>query len=501
MSDNARWEGPGQQLRDSGRGKKDFAPRSAPSQRKPVQRRYGTLDSLSRVTVSGCWELKQKFRSLKFRLLLIAAPTVAWGQIPPPQPPALAAINAHLSCCTSSPPQISSSSSFSDESDGEDARKDLNSCHSHEVKSLPGSHHFASDFIETMASDPDPRAKDSNVVWGLTADLSSTVPYQDRAMYISKSTNGGATWTQVARVESKYFRAQIAEGLRNGLSVSPGGTDFVITTQSGAFQVFPQSRTSAAVVKSIVGPRVPHLRPRVSIPKSEGEPIRAGALKMTADGRHMIVGYGYFDLNPQIFTYHKDNHGSWIEDGPLPQLPTEMDIFSMQFDNSKRLRPGSLYVGTGDQAYRLNFRTMKWTRIDGVGPDSAIHGMSTVGGLHLAACWGIYNPISADAVQRVTNASFLLHRAKDQAGPNLRAYSIEVDPSKPNREVVTSITGVYTSKDSGKNWKRLNDLPEEEFRSAHFNSDGTVIISGIAGTFLANPFSNACSPHLKTRDK
>jgi photosystem II stability/assembly factor-like uncharacterized protein len=60
---------------------------------------------------------------------------------------------------------------------------------------------------------------------------------------------------------------------------------------------------------------------------------------------------------------------------------------------------------------------------------------------------------------------------------------------------------VYTSRDSGKTWKRINDLPEEEFRSAHFNADGTVIVSGIAGTFLANPFSNACSPHLKTRDK
>jgi hypothetical protein len=239
----------------------------------------------------------------------------------------------------------------------------------------------------------------------------------------------------------------------------------------------------------------------VSIPKREGDPVRAGVVEMTADGKHLIVSYGYFDLNPQIFTYHKDDHGSWIEDGPLPPLPTEMDIFSMQFDNSKKLSPSSLYVGTGDQAYRLNFRTMKWTRIDGVGPDSAIHGMSTVGGLHLAACWGIYNPVSADAVMRVTNARFLLHRAKDEVGPNIRAYGIEIDPARPNREVLTSITGVYTSKDSGKNWRRLNDLPEGEFRSAHFNSDGTVIVSGFAGTFLANPFSSACSPHLKTRDR
>jgi hypothetical protein len=158
-------------------------------------------------------------------------------------------------------------------------------------------------------------------------------------------------------------------------------------------------------------------------------------------------------------------------------------------------------VGTGDQVYLLNFHTNKWSRIEGVGPDSAIHGMTVVGGLHLAACWGVYNPTGPGTVRRVTNASFLIHRTTDEAGSNLRAYSIEVDPSKPTREVVTSLTGVYTSEDSGQRWRRLNDLPEEEFRTAHFNSDGTILVSGIAGTFLVNPFSDACSPHLKGRDK
>ena len=62
-------------------------------------------------------------------------------------------------------------------------------------------------------------------------------------MYISKSVDGGETWTQVVRLDSRYFDAKIGEGLRNELSVSPGGTDFVITTQKGAFQVFPGSGT------------------------------------------------------------------------------------------------------------------------------------------------------------------------------------------------------------------------------------------------------------------
>jgi hypothetical protein len=426
---------------------------------------------------------------------------MAWGQLPQILAPNSLAIASPISLNVQTT-QIESSSSSSDHSDAVKRKKDLDDCRSHEVKSLPGSHRFASDFIETMVTDPDPRGRNRNAVWALTADLSTEVSPEERAMYISKSTDGGGSWTQIARIDSKYFDAEIGEGLRNGLSVSPGGTEFVITTQLGAFQVFPRSNASAPRVKSIVGPRVPPLqqRPRVSIPKEEGDPVRAGVVEVTPDGKHMFVGYGYFDLAPQLLSFHKNHEGSWITDGPLPNLPTEMDILSMRLDNSKKPSPRALYLGSGDQAFLFNFHTKTWTRIDGVGPDSAIHGMTLVGGLHLAACWGIYNPSGAGAVKRVTDARFLLHRAKDETGPNLRAYSIEVDPLKPNREIVTSLTGVYTSNDSGQTWKRLNDLPEGEFRTAHFNTDGTVIVSGITGTFLTNPFSNACSLHLRTRE-
>ena len=395
---------------------------------------------------------------------------------------------------------VTGSSSPSDHSDG-DVGDDLDNCRVHRVTSLPGSREFASDFIEAIASDPNPSVNDLDVIWGLTADLSSEVPSQNQAMYISKSTNGGATWTQIARVDSRYFDAKIGEGLRNGFGVSPGGTYFVITTQRGAFQVFPQSSPSEPLVKTIEGPRVPYTPPKLSVTKKAGEPIRANAVEMTADGKHLIVGYGYFDLDPHILTYRQDKDGAWIEDGKLTGLPTEMDILSMQFDDSKKPNPGYLYVGTGDQVYLLNLHTKRWSRIEGVGPDSAIHGMSVVGGLHLAACWGVYNPAGPGTVRRVTKDTFLLHRSTDEAGSNIRAYSIEVDPLQPKREVVTSLTGVYVSEDSGENWRRLNDLPQEEFRTAHFNSDGTILVSGIAGTFLVNPFSDACSPRLKMRNK
>src|SRR5277367_4464499 len=58
-------------------GKRDTAPSSAPSQRKP-----NTIDSLSGCTAPGWWKLKQNLR-----LLLMAAPMMAWGHIQPFQAP------------------------------------------------------------------------------------------------------------------------------------------------------------------------------------------------------------------------------------------------------------------------------------------------------------------------------------------------------------------------------------------------------------------------------
>lgn len=378
------------------------------------------------------------------------------------------------------------------------ARNDLANCRIHRVVTLPGSHQFASNFIETIATDPAPGAHDTNTVWALTADMSSTVPYADRALYLLRSADGGVTWHTVARLGPQYFDAKIGEGLRNGLAVSPGGRDFVVTTQEGAFQVMPRAR-GRALIRPIPGPRVPATPPEIPIAKKPGQPVRAGVVKITADGRLMIIGYGYFDLEPQLLAYRRGAGGRWVEQGRLPRLPTDLDIFSMEFDQPHAAHPRSLYVGTGDQAFRLDLRTRLWHEIQGVGPDSAIHSMNTVGGLHLAACWGVYNPVSMDQVSRVTHASFLLHPHKDQAGPNIRAYSVEVDPRRPSREVVTTITGVYTSADRGKTWRRMNDLPETEFHTSHFNRDGSLILSGLAGTYLANPFAGSCAPYLKIR--
>jgi hypothetical protein len=135
------------------------------------------------------------------------------------------------------------------------SKTDLESCRAHRVTGLPGSHHFGSDFIEVVATDPARNPNSPETLWALTADLSSKVPFRSRAMYISSSSDGGSTWTEVARIDSRYFDARIGEGLRNGLLVSHGAADFLVTTQRGAFQVIPQPRASDPVVRPIPGPR------------------------------------------------------------------------------------------------------------------------------------------------------------------------------------------------------------------------------------------------------
>ena len=373
-------------------------------------------------------------------------------------------------------------------------KPDAGPCRVLKVTTLPGSGKFASDFLEALSGEPNLRSKDRGTVWGLTADLSDRVPAEDRAMYISKSVDGGATWTVIAQLDSRYFDADIGEGERNGLAVTPGGREFVVTTQKGAWQVVPHPG-KAATVRAIVGPRVLRPDPEITIPKKEGDPETANVVKMTGDGKRLLVGYGYFDLHPQIFSYRKGRDGTWVQDGALPALPTDLDLLSMQFGQDG----STLYVGTGDQAFVLRAHSKHWIQIDGVGDDSAIQSISTVGGPHLAACWGVYTPVSAVAVERVTHAQFLLHRNEDEAGPEVRAFGIEVDAARPRHEVLTSLTGVYTSKDSGQTWRRLNDVPDGEFRSAHFNADGSVIVSGIEGSFVADAFAQGCSAHLKKR--
>lgn len=370
-------------------------------------------------------------------------------------------------------------------------------CAVQQVTGLPGSHGYAGDFIEATAMEPG--ADDQDVFWALTADLSETVPAEKRAMYISKTTDGGVTWIPLARVGPSYFEAYVGEGLRNGFIVAPGGRSFILTTQKGAFEVIPQPGTTSAVILPIDGPRVPEALSKVPLTKKPGEPVRANVALMTSDGSRLYLGFGYFDRTPLLYSYRRGVGGSWLQESQIAGLPSEMDLLSIQFDDARPVNPRFMYVGTGDQAYLLNMRSMRWSRVDGVGTDSAIHGMTVVGGLHIAACWGVYNPVGPGMVSKVTSPTFLIHPTTDEAGPNVRAYSVDVDPARLNRAVVTAITGVYVSEDRGVTWRRINSLPDGEYRTAHFDADGTVLVSGMPGTFMVRPFDEVCRPRLRRR--
>src|SRR5215472_7944504 len=116
--------------------------------------------------------------------LVVILPVTAAGQTARKVPP------VRIAPTTSAQP-VKGDSAASDEPE---------SCRVHQVTAFPGSHQFATDFIETIATDPD--ADDSaEVIWGVTADLSINVPAQQQAMYISKSIDGGATWTSVAHLD------------------------------------------------------------------------------------------------------------------------------------------------------------------------------------------------------------------------------------------------------------------------------------------------------------
>jgi len=370
-------------------------------------------------------------------------------------------------------------------------------CAIQRVTGLPGSHGYAGDFIEATANEPG--GDDQDVFWALTADLSEAVSADKRAMYISKTSDGGETWTPVARVGPAYFEANIGEGLRNAFIVAPGGRSFILTTQKGAFEVISQPGTTSAVILPIEGPRVPDGPSKIPLTKKPGEPVRANVALMTSDGNRLYLGFGYFDRTPLLYSYRRGGGGGWVQEKQISGLPSEMDLLSIQFDDARPVNPHFMYVGTGDQAYLLNLHTMRWSRVDGVGEDSAIHGMTVVGGLHIAACWGVYNPVGPGMVSKVTSPSFLYHVTSDEAGPNVRAYSVDVDPAQLNRAIVTSITGVYMSDDKGVTWHRINSLPEGEYRTAHFGADGTVLVSGMPGTFLIRPFDEVCRPRLKRR--
>src|SRR5271170_5159857 len=157
-----------------------------------------------RCTMQGCRASRAKLGSMLAAGLMMACGQLSLAQTSPPNqaaPQSPVALEV----------QRAQGAADTNNSDVESAKRELDRCHVNRVTSLPGSHQFASEFIVAMASDPSPNATEPNAVWGLTADLAKAVPVEDRAMYLSKSTDGGVTWIEVARIDSNYFDAKIGD--------------------------------------------------------------------------------------------------------------------------------------------------------------------------------------------------------------------------------------------------------------------------------------------------
>jgi hypothetical protein len=198
----------------------------------------------------------------------------------------------------------------------------------------------------------------------------------------------------------------------------------------------------------------------------------------------MAVSYGYFNQDPKVVTYHRSG-SSWEADSINDSNgPSKDMVLSLAYD-----KDGSLYCGTAQEAYHYPANSRDPTKLDGVLNDSAVQGMAvTDEGVYLASCRGLYHPTKAANTVRI--------------GSEGRMYDIAVN-AKTGRMVKVGAKGVYTSSDNGKTWMQNHDVPSQvktaggtypaEYRSIHMNDDGTVVVSGNAGTFIINPFAKACS--------
>jgi hypothetical protein len=215
----------------------------------------------------------------------------------------------------------------------------------------------------------------------------------------------------------------------------------------------------------------------------------------------------------------------------LPGVLTK-NILSIEMDPKDQK---SIYVGTAyDGVFHYDEKKNQWKRVEGIPDNSAIHEMlfDKDGKLHAMACQGVFDspkPVVdvASFVKRVMSPNFIFNGVKKTG--YLRAYSMDINPLNDKQRVLTADSGVFISDDSGKHWRLFTGrnnaderhfLPacvsitqrtsanpvslipmgpcmgtstKNEFRTSHFTQDGSLLLSGIAGSFLANPFAQGCS--------
>jgi len=158
-------------------------------------------------------------------------------------------------------------------------------------------------------------------------------------------------------------------------------------------------------------PRVPATDPMGDHPKDKSirsPRVRSDNTQWKSDGASVMV---YFDMEHKSFTYHKGRaaHGSKMD--PCLRFPTEMESFDAIGQDEIPVQVPTMW--TRDQDFHVHpqpkkmMRLMGWVMIRA--PPALGSGNQHGGGwLHLAACWGVYNPLSGCV--RSDHAPFLLPR-------------------------------------------------------------------------------------------
>ena len=89
--------------------------------------------------------------------------------------------------------------------------------------------------------------------------------------------------------------------------------------------------------------------------------MTANIVHITSDGKRLFVGYGYFDLHPQMRAYRRGRDGSWTPDKPPPPLPTDMDLLSPRSRSGLAL-PRHRGPGLPSETRRAGLDAHRWGR-------------------------------------------------------------------------------------------------------------------------------------------
>jgi hypothetical protein len=364
-------------------------------------------------------------------------------------------------------------------------------------------------FIENMTADP----SSPNTFYGINTETPSSG--LDRLI---KSVDGGRTWQVVTPLPDLHD-----SNISNRIAVTGDGKGIVIAGTTGLFVSNDQgahfSKLDDAVMKNLSDVKI--------------------------SGNVMIVGYGLFNGGNSGVKIFDRKDGAWVarssdhQPEPLNQYEAKQAAagvcgagyqaqsyvdghcnFSAVAGQTVRSigidpkNPDVLYAGTGSGVRRWDPQN-GWSDIShGVLSDSNVPNIQTdnkTGRLLMSTCNGIYQaqvdqpsePVdpSQIAFQRLESHDFLVEGEgplrKSHYG-SLRTYEVLANPSNPDQIVAVADTGVYLSNDDGDKWSRVQSgaLDDSagvakgkvsEFRSVLWLGDGSVEVSGSAGTFLFKP--------------